>query len=196
LAEPEHGLVVPSVVGRASAMSGVYFGTLAQAPSARDIDMSVRAAFPRRFLGLLVAAPLQRAAYAAAMRPPAIGMLVASMRPALAASARANQRGFACKADLTAQIKETIGSSNVVVYSKSYCPFCLKTKAVFAELGVAPKIIEMDEIDGGAELQDALASFSGQRTVPNVFINGQHIGGNDDTQKIFKSGKLKEMLKR
>lgn len=160
------------------------------------LAMSVRA-FPRRFLGLLVAAPLQRAVYATAVRPPAIGgLFIASLRPALAVPARAGQRGFACKAtDLTAQIKETIAGSDVVIYSKTYCPFCLKTKAVFAELGVAPKVIELDEIDSGAEIQDALASFSGQRTVPNVFINGKHIGGNDDTQKVYKSGKLKEMLK-
>jgi glutaredoxin 3 len=159
--------------------------------------MSVRAFFPRRLLGLLVAAPLHRIAYAAAVRAPAIGgLFVASLRPTLAVPARAGQLGFACKAaDLTAQITETIKSSDVVVYSKSYCPFCLKTKAVFAELGVTPKIIELDEVEGGSEIQDALASFSGQRTVPNVFIHGEHLGGNDDTQKALKSGKLKEMLK-
>ena len=34
-------------------------------------------------------------------------------------------------------------------------------------------------------LQAALTAFSGQRTVPNVFVNGKHIGGNDDTQTLF-----------
>jgi len=43
-------------------------------------------------------------------------------------------------------------------------------------------------------LQAALTAFSGQRTVPNVFVNGKHIGGNDDTQTLFRSGKLQEML--
>mmetsp|Transcript_28398 Transcript_28398/g.86811 ORF Transcript_28398/g.86811 Transcript_28398/m.86811 type:complete len:160 (+) Transcript_28398:25-504(+) len=158
--------------------------------------MSVRA-FPRRFLGLLVAAPLHRAVYAAAVRPPVIGgLLAASFRPAFAAADRSGQRGYACSAvDLTAQIKETIGSNDVVVYSKSYCPFCLKTKGLFAELGVPTTVIELDEVDGGSDIQNALASMTGQRTVPNVFINGQHIGGNDDTQKAYKSGKLKELLK-
>ena len=34
--------------------------------------------------------------------------------------------------------------------------------------------------------------MSGQRTVPNVYINGKHLGGNDDTQAAASNGKLKE----
>ena len=47
----------------------------------------------------------------------------------------------------------------------------------------------------GAKLQDALLEVTGQRTVPNVFIGGKHLGGNDDTQKAAASGALAEMLK-
>jgi len=152
---------------------------------------------PRRFFGLLMAAPFQRVAMAAAIRTPALGgFLVATLRPSLALADRSGQRGIASSAvDLTAQIKETVGSSGVVLYSKSYCPFCLKTKVAFAELGVPTTVVELDEVDGGADIQDALAALTGQRTVPNVFVNGVHIGGNDDTQKAIKSGKVKEMLK-
>ena len=39
-----------------------------------------------------------------------------------------------------------------------------------------------------------LMQMTGQRTVPNVFVKGQHIGGNDDSQAAAKDGKLKEML--
>lgn len=56
------------------------------------------------------------------------------------------------------------------------------------------KAIELDEIDNGDAIQAALLESSGQRTVPNVFIKGQHVGGNDDTQAAAKSGKLQEML--
>lgn len=50
-------------------------------------------------------------------------------------------------------------------------------------------------MDNGAEIQSALLDISGQRTVPNVFIKGKHLGGNDDTQAAARSGKLEEMLK-
>lgn len=97
--------------------------------------------------------------------------------------------------DLEAQIKATVSESKVVVYSKSWCPFCQKTKATLSDLGIEFNAIELDELDDGAEIQDTLLAVTGQRTVPNVFVGGQHLGGNDDTQKAAKSGKLAEMLK-
>jgi glutaredoxin 3 len=48
--------------------------------------------------------------------------------------------------------------------------------------------------DVGADIQNALADLSGQRTVPNVFIKGEHLGGNDDTQNAVKTGELQKML--
>lgn len=52
----------------------------------------------------------------------------------------------------------------------------------------------MDKVDNGDAIQDALLEVSGQRTVPNVFIKGTHLGGNDDTQAAAREGKLEEML--
>lgn len=49
-------------------------------------------------------------------------------------------------------------------------------------------------MDDGADIQDALLEISGQRTVPNVFIKGKHVGGNDDMQAASKDGSLKAML--
>jgi len=46
----------------------------------------------------------------------------------------------------------------------------------------------------GPELQDALKEWTGQRTVPNVFINGKHIGGCDDTMALNNDGKLVALL--
>jgi glutaredoxin 3 len=54
--------------------------------------------------------------------------------------------------------------------------------------------IELDEITNGAAIQNALLDMTGQRTVPNVYVKGMHVGGNDDTQAAAKSGKLQEML--
>lgn len=46
----------------------------------------------------------------------------------------------------------------------------------------------------GAEIQNALASLTGRRTVPNVFINQKSIGGGDDTEHLYRIGKLQEMV--
>ena len=49
-------------------------------------------------------------------------------------------------------------------------------------------------MDDGRDIQDALLEMSGQKTVPNVWVKGEHLGGNDDTQAAAKSGKLQELL--
>ena len=91
-------------------------------------------------------------------------------------------------------IKSDIASSQVVIYSKSYCPFCTATKNTFADLGVDATVFELDELDNGADIQSTLMEMTGQRTVPNVFVNGEWVGGNDNTQAALRSGKLQKML--
>ena len=91
--------------------------------------------------------------------------------------------------------KSEIASNDVVVFSKSYCSYCKKTKETLSNMGIDAKMIELDQIQNGNDVQGALISISQQMTVPNVFIKGVHLGGNDDLQTAAKSGKLKKMLK-
>lgn len=62
-------------------------------------------------------------------------------------------------------------------------------------MNIDAKVYELDNMDNGTDIQSALLDISGQRTVPNVFVKGKHLGGNDDTQAAARSGKLEEMLK-
>ena len=96
-----------------------------------------------------------------------------------------------------AYAKEQIENNDVMVFSKSYCPYCAATKTVFEKMdGVDATILELDlDEENGAAIQDALLEISGQKTVPNVFVKGTHIGGNDDTQLAAKMGKIKKLLK-
>jgi len=81
------------------------------------------------------------------------------------------------------------------IFSKSYCPYCKKTKALFAGMPeVSEKVFELDQMENGAAIQQYLLQKTGQRTVPSVFVNGQHVGGNDDTHAAAQSGKLAQML--
>uniref|UniRef100_A0A7S0C8J3 Glutaredoxin domain-containing protein n=1 Tax=Proboscia inermis TaxID=420281 RepID=A0A7S0C8J3_9STRA len=91
-------------------------------------------------------------------------------------------------------VKTEIASAKVVIFSKPFCPFCKKTKKLLDSKSIEYKAIEITELDNGDEVQDALLEISGQRTVPNVFINGEHLGGNDVVQKSAKTGKLDELL--
>ncbi|GAB2219089.1 hypothetical protein Droror1_Dr00006717 [Drosera rotundifolia] len=91
-------------------------------------------------------------------------------------------------------IKNTISSHKIVIFSKSYCPYCKKAKSVFKELDVEPYVIELNERDDGSNIQDALSGIVGRRTVPQVFIDGKHIGGSDDTVEAYQSGKLAKLL--
>ena len=57
-------------------------------------------------------------------------------------------------------------------------------------------VVELDEIPNGYAIQDELDRKTGQRMVPNVFVGGQHVGGNDDTQAVYRSGKLQKLLQQ
>mmetsp|Transcript_22515 Transcript_22515/g.51552 ORF Transcript_22515/g.51552 Transcript_22515/m.51552 type:complete len:103 (-) Transcript_22515:374-682(-) len=97
---------------------------------------------------------------------------------------------------MTSYIKAIIRSNPVVVFSKTYCPFCAKAKTSLANVGCMNfKRVELDEIADGSTVQKALGDLTGQRTVPNVFIGGKSIGGGDETAALERSGKLKTMLK-
>merc|ERR1712071_709488 len=80
--------------------------------------------------------------------------------------------------------------NSVMIFSKSYCPYCTKVKQLFQGLGVNFTAVEFDRIADGSEIQAALKQITGGTTVPRVFINSEHIGGNDDTQNLHKKGGL------
>ena len=71
----------------------------------------------------------------------------------------------------------------------------MATKSLFKRMKVDAEVIELDKTQGGDVIQKELYKLTGQRSVPNVFVGGKHVGGNDDTQAVAKSGKLQELLK-
>ena len=66
-------------------------------------------------------------------------------------------------------------------------------------LNVNAKIIELDQMKNGlGAAEDSIAmnlyKLTGQTTVPNVFVKGKHLGGNEETQAAASCGKLQKML--
>eukprot|EP00471_Norrisiella_sphaerica_P001965 CAMPEP_0184481594 /NCGR_PEP_ID=MMETSP0113_2-20130426/3150_1 /TAXON_ID=91329 /ORGANISM="Norrisiella sphaerica, Strain BC52" /LENGTH=145 /DNA_ID=CAMNT_0026860809 /DNA_START=229 /DNA_END=666 /DNA_ORIENTATION=+ len=94
------------------------------------------------------------------------------------------------------EILKAVNDNQVMIYSKSYCPFCVKVKDLFTnQLGVTPTVIELDE-QPTDELESTLKELTQQRTVPQVFVNGEFIGGCDDTMRAANSGKLQEFMSK
>ncbi|KAF1350964.1 putative glutaredoxin Grx1 [Delphinella strobiligena] len=89
--------------------------------------------------------------------------------------------------------QEIIDSNGVAVFSKSYCPYCKATKQLLSSVGAKYYAIELDQVDDGAAIQDALQEITNQRSVPNIFISKKHIGGNSDLQALNKN-ELKKKL--
>ncbi|KAJ4769219.1 Glutaredoxin [Rhynchospora pubera] len=90
--------------------------------------------------------------------------------------------------------KEIASSNPVAVFSKSFCPYCNQVKKLLSSLGANYKTVELDYETDGSEIQSALHQWTGQRTVPNVFIGGKHIGGCDNTVALHNQGKLVPLL--
>ncbi|KAJ4712364.1 Glutaredoxin [Melia azedarach] len=90
--------------------------------------------------------------------------------------------------------KEIVSSNPVVVFSKIYCPYCTRVKQLLTQLGASYKVIELDKESDGSIIQSALGEWTGQRTVPNVFIGGKHIGGCDTVVEKHQEGKLVPLL--
>ena len=82
--------------------------------------------------------------------------------------------------------------AKIEIYTKATCPYCHRAKALLASKGVT-----FDElpVDGNAELRDVMIKRSGRTTVPQIFIDEQHIGGCDDLYALDARGGLDPLLR-
>lgn len=82
--------------------------------------------------------------------------------------------------------------ADVEIYTKEWCGFCSKAKRVLGEKNVAFREVP---IDGDAsKRQEMINRAGGRTTVPQIFIDGDHIGGCDDLLELDRSGKLDARL--
>ncbi|STX29616.1 grxC glutaredoxin 3 [Legionella beliardensis] len=82
--------------------------------------------------------------------------------------------------------------ANVIIYSTSYCPYCMRAKQLLDSKGVNYQEIRVDE---EPEKRAEMMARSGRRTVPQIFINDQAIGGCDDLYALESKGRLDKLLK-
>ena len=96
--------------------------------------------------------------------------------------------------DLLSEVQQTVASTAVVIYSTSECPVCAECKALFDELEQPYTAVELDQREDGEAVRATLLSLTQQATLPNVFVGGQHLRGNDIAQAAACSGRLSELL--
>ncbi len=83
--------------------------------------------------------------------------------------------------------------ATIEIYSKSWCPYCRMAKRLLEEKG--QDFVEFDvELDAG-KLDEMLDRSQGRWTVPEIFIDGDLIGGFDDLRALEASGELDLLLK-
>lgn len=84
-----------------------------------------------------------------------------------------------------------MAAASVVVYLTSWCPYCHRAKSLLSEKGVSFKEVDVDE---RPELRPWLQEKTGQRTVPQVFVNSRSLGGFTDIAALDRTGKLDTLL--
>jgi glutaredoxin 3 len=82
--------------------------------------------------------------------------------------------------------------ANIEIYTKAFCPYCHRAKALLDRKGAS-----FEEIDislGGPRREEMIDRAGGRTTVPQIFINGHHIGGCDDLHALDSAGNLDPLL--
>ena len=80
----------------------------------------------------------------------------------------------------------------IEIYTTFLCPYCTRAKKLLSTKGVA--FDEHDISMGGPLRAEMLERSGGRQTVPQIFIDGRHIGGSDDLAALDKAGQLDSML--
>jgi glutaredoxin 3 len=80
----------------------------------------------------------------------------------------------------------------VEIYTKMFCPYCTRAKRLLSEKGV--DFEEHDITLGGSRRDEMLGRSNGRHTVPQIFIDGRHVGGSDDLAALEAAGRLDPLL--
>jgi glutaredoxin 3 len=80
----------------------------------------------------------------------------------------------------------------VEIYTKFGCPYCARAKRLLEDKGVDYEEFELNSTPGKRE--EMLERAPGRTTVPQIFINGRHVGGSDDLAELERGGRLDPML--
>jgi len=84
--------------------------------------------------------------------------------------------------------------AKVVMYTTAVCPFCIRAEKLLHSKGVSE--IKKIRVDLQPELRATMMEKTGRRTVPQIYINGEHVGGYEDLASLNHDDKLDELLSK
>ena len=84
--------------------------------------------------------------------------------------------------------------ARVEIYTTMLCPFCWRAKKLLEERGAAFQ--EVDVMCDGSLRNEMRQRAGGRTSVPQIFINGEHVGGCDELYALDRAGKLKPLLEQ
>ena len=84
------------------------------------------------------------------------------------------------------------GPAHVLMYLTASCPYCQAAERLLARKGV--REIERVRVDLEPARRDEMVHKSGQRTVPQIWIGGRHVGGSDELHALERAGELDQLL--
>ncbi|KAH8118955.1 thioredoxin-like protein [Phellopilus nigrolimitatus] len=95
-----------------------------------------------------------------------------------------------------AWLQEPQADTPIIVFSKTYCPYSKKAKELLGtyDLSPSPKVVEVDLRDDADLIKAILTRLTGHSTFPNIFIEGQSIGGSDNLAGLHADGRLIKLL--
>jgi glutaredoxin 3 len=82
--------------------------------------------------------------------------------------------------------------AQVEMYTTMWCPYCARARALFEKKGVA--YTEIDLMEEPGRRPEMVKRAGGRSTVPQIFIDGEHIGGSDELVALDRSGELDPRL--
>ncbi|KAJ1859385.1 hypothetical protein GGH12_000159 [Coemansia sp. RSA 1822] len=98
------------------------------------------------------------------------------------------------QSDVEKKIRQLIRRNRVMVFSKTFCPYSRNTKQLLSQYrndrGLEYEVLEADLESDPIEVKAVLGKISARFTFPNIFIDGQSIGGNDELRELHTSGEL------
>ena len=82
--------------------------------------------------------------------------------------------------------------AKILMYSTAVCPYCVRAEQLLQRKGITD--VEKIRVDIQPELRIAMMEKTGRRTVPQIFIGEQHVGGYDDLAALDRTGELDLLL--
>ncbi|HWW21292.1 MAG TPA: glutaredoxin 3 [Steroidobacteraceae bacterium] len=84
-----------------------------------------------------------------------------------------------------------MAAPQIVMYTKSWCPYCERARALLKAKGVT---FEEIDIESHPERREEMIRRSGRRTVPQIFVGTRYLGGSDDIHELEAAGGLDALL--